>query len=208
MENDLQAQDDWLREELEAISRSRSAGQGGEAALGLRETVLDERRRAIEQRVSLAQERARDSLAEFDNVLRQRADGFRAMFDHVAGCVNAMYKAVYNDDSVCARLEAANENEPYLDDIEFDCVVSKRYRLIELLSGGEKTLAALALLFAILSYQLAPVILLDEVDAALDSENVRKLARFFIDHTEAHSNTASNATATHFIVVTHKRSMF
>jgi hypothetical protein len=109
MENDLQAQVDWLLEELEAISRSRSAGQGAQAALGLRETALDERGCAMEQRVSLAQERARDSLAAFYNVRRQRADGLRAMFDHVAGCVNAMYKAVYNDDCACARLESANE---------------------------------------------------------------------------------------------------
>jgi structural maintenance of chromosome 1 len=87
-------------------------------------------------------------------------------------------------------------------------VPSKRYRPIELLSGGEKTLAALALLFAIHSYQPTPVVLLDEFGAALDSENVRKLASFLNAHTEAHSNTASNAIATHFIVVTHKRSMF
>jgi hypothetical protein len=77
------------------------------------------------------------------------------MFDHVAGCINAMYKALFKDVSACARLESANENEAYLDDIEFDCAVpSKRYRPIELFSGGEKTLAALTLLFAILRIYL------------------------------------------------------
>ena len=46
------------------------------------------------------------------------------------------------------------------------------------LSGGEKTVAALALLFAINSYNPAPFIVLDEVDAALDARNVAKVTRF------------------------------
>jgi structural maintenance of chromosome 1 len=43
------------------------------------------------------------------------------------------------------------------------------------LSGGEKTMAALALLFAIHSYRQAPFFVLDEVDAALDNVNVQKV---------------------------------
>ncbi|KAF9234210.1 RecF/RecN/SMC N terminal domain-containing protein [Melanogaster broomeanus] len=45
-------------------------------------------------------------------------------------------------------------------------------------SGGEKTVAALALLFAIHSYQPAPFFVLDEVDAALDNANVAKIANY------------------------------
>ena len=43
------------------------------------------------------------------------------------------------------------------------------------LSGGEKTIAALALLFAIHSYQPAPFFVLDEIDAALDNTNIGKV---------------------------------
>jgi structural maintenance of chromosome 1 len=54
----------------------------------------------------------------------------------------------------------------------------KRFRDMEHLSGGEKTMAALALLFAIHSYQPSPFFVLDEVDAALDNANVAKLLAY------------------------------
>ena len=55
---------------------------------------------------------------------------------------------------------------------------TKRFRDMEQLSGGEKTVAALALLFSIHSYKPAPFFVLDEVDAALDNANVGRVARF------------------------------
>lgn len=58
----------------------------------------------------------------------------------------------------------------------------KRFRDMEQLSGGEKTIAALALLFAIHSYQPSPFFVLDEVDAALDNTNVAKIANYIRSH--------------------------
>ena len=58
----------------------------------------------------------------------------------------------------------------------------KRFRDMEQLSGGEKTIAALALLFAIHSYQPSPFFVLDEVDAALDNTNVAKIANYIRAH--------------------------
>eukprot|EP00445_Apocalathium_hangoei_P079666 CAMPEP_0204186514 /NCGR_PEP_ID=MMETSP0361-20130328/56050_1 /ASSEMBLY_ACC=CAM_ASM_000343 /TAXON_ID=268821 /ORGANISM="Scrippsiella Hangoei, Strain SHTV-5" /LENGTH=110 /DNA_ID=CAMNT_0051146821 /DNA_START=45 /DNA_END=377 /DNA_ORIENTATION=+ len=55
---------------------------------------------------------------------------------------------------------------------------AKRFRDMHLLSGGEKTLAAMALLFAVHAYQKPPFMVLDEVDAALDANNVRALAGY------------------------------
>jgi chromosome segregation protein len=54
----------------------------------------------------------------------------------------------------------------------------KRLINIDLLSGGEKTLTALAFLFALQRYKPAPFYILDEVDAALDKENTRRLGEF------------------------------
>ena len=51
----------------------------------------------------------------------------------------------------------------------------KRFQPMSNLSGGEKTIAALALLFAIHSYQPAPFFVLDEIDAALDNTNIGKV---------------------------------
>ena len=54
----------------------------------------------------------------------------------------------------------------------------KRFRDMEQLSGGEKTIAALSLLFAIHSFRPAPFFIMDEVDAALDNVNVLKVCNY------------------------------
>ena len=73
--------------------------------------------------------------------------------------------------------------EPYLDGIKYHAIPPlKRFRDMEHLSGGEKTMAALALLFAVHSYQPSPFFVLDEVDAALDNANVAKIANYIREH--------------------------
>ena len=57
------------------------------------------------------------------------------------------------------------------------------------LSGGEKTIAALALLFAIHSYQPAPFFVLDEIDAALDNTNIGKNNTYFKNITKLFETT-------------------
>lgn len=69
--------------------------------------------------------------------------------------------------------------------INYNCVApGKRFQPMSNLSGGEKTVAALALLFAIHSYQPAPFFVLDEIDAALDNTNIGKVARFIREKTQ------------------------
>ncbi|MCJ8741467.1 hypothetical protein PDJAM_G00071020 [Pangasius djambal] len=81
-----------------------------------------------------------------------------------------------------AFLGPENPEEPYLDGINYNCVApGKRFRPMDNLSGGEKTVAALALLFAIHSYKPAPFFVLDEIDAALDNTNIGKVANYIKD---------------------------
>ena len=54
----------------------------------------------------------------------------------------------------------------------------KRFRDMEQLSGGEKAVAALALVFAVQTFRPAPFVVLDEIDAALDPANVTMVAKF------------------------------
>lgn len=80
--------------------------------------------------------------------------------------------------------------EPYLEGIAYNCVApGKRFRPMDNLSGGEKTVAALALLFAIHARSPSPFFILDEVDAALDNTNIGKVW-FFLKYEKLFSGFA------------------
>jgi structural maintenance of chromosome 1 len=97
-------------------------------------------------------------------------------------------------------LDIEDSDEPYLDGIKYHAMPPlKRFRDMEHLSGGEKTMAALALLFAIHSYQPSPFFVLDEIDAALDNTNVARIAKYIHEHA---------APGMQFIVISLKTGLF
>jgi chromosome segregation protein len=71
----------------------------------------------------------------------------------------------------------------------------KKLQNLQLLSGGERALTAMALLFAILHVKPVPFCVLDEVEAALDEANVTRFAQYLREFSEQ----------TQFIVVTHRK---
>lgn len=75
------------------------------------------------------------------------------------------------------------------------CPPGKTLKSINLLSGGEKTLTAIALLFAILNIRYVPFCILDEVEAALDEANVDMFGNYIVDYKDK----------TQFIIITHKK---
>jgi len=75
------------------------------------------------------------------------------------------------------------------------CPPGKTLKTINLLSGGEKTLTAIALLFAILNIRYVPFCILDEVEAALDEANVDTFGNYISDYKDK----------TEFIIITHKK---
>ncbi|XP_041979071.1 structural maintenance of chromosomes protein 1A [Aricia agestis] len=127
----------------------------------------------------MARKRAHKAKLAFEKVKKERHDKFMDCFEHVANEIDAIYKALAMNQSAQAFLGPENPEEPYLDGVNYNCVApGKRFQPMSNLSGGEKTVAALALLFAIHSYQPAPFFLLDEIDAALDNTNIGKVASF------------------------------
>ncbi|ELT90865.1 hypothetical protein CAPTEDRAFT_228943 [Capitella teleta] len=124
-----------------------------------------------------ARRQAKRCKQAFERVRKERFERFMTCFDHVSNKIDDIYKHLAKNQSAQAFLGPENAEEPYLDGVNYNCVApGKRFRPMDNLSGGEKTVAALALLFAIHSYQPAPFFVLDEIDAALDNTNIGKVA--------------------------------
>jgi structural maintenance of chromosome 1 len=129
-----------------------------------------------------AQQAAKKARTEFNRVKQERLTRFTKSFEHISGKIDEIYKSLCMNRGAQASLVLENAEEPYLEGIIYNCVApGKRFRQMDNLSGGEKTVAALALLFAIRSYNPSPFFVLDEVDAALDNTNISKVANFIIE---------------------------
>ncbi|KAM9854698.1 structural maintenance of chromosomes protein 1B [Aulostomus maculatus] len=122
---------------------------------------------------------ARKCSQEFEQVKARRFHLFSQCFEHVSVVIDQIYKSMCKNNSAQASLSAENPDEPYLGGINYNCVApGKRFMTMDNLSGGEKAIAALALVFAIHSFRPAPFFVLDEVDAALDNSNIGKVTSF------------------------------
>ncbi|KAM4782962.1 structural maintenance of chromosomes protein 1B isoform 4-T4 [Cyanocitta cristata] len=118
---------------------------------------------------------ARICKQEFEEVKKRRYELFSRCFEHASIAIDRIYKKLCRNTSAQAFLSPENPEEPYLEGIGFNCVApGKRFMPMDSLSGGEKTVAALALVFAIHSFRPAPFFILDEIDAALDNTNIDK----------------------------------
>ncbi|XP_065426146.1 structural maintenance of chromosomes protein 1B isoform X5 [Chrysemys picta bellii] len=122
---------------------------------------------------------ARICRQEFEQMKKRRYERFSQCFEHVSVAIDQIYKKLCRNSCAQAFLSPENPEEPYLEGISYNCVApGKRFMPMDNLSGGEKSVAALALVFAIHSFRPAPFFILDEVDAALDNTNIGKVSSF------------------------------
>lgn len=129
-----------------------------------------------------AKRKAKKAKAAFEKVKNERISRFNKCLNHISEAIDGIYKALSRNDAAQAFLNPDNPEESYLDGINYNCVApGKRFQPMSNLSGGEKTIAALALLFAIHSYLPSPFFVLDEIDAALDNTNIGKVAKYIRD---------------------------
>jgi structural maintenance of chromosome 1 len=128
-------------------------------------------------------EKARKAKNKFEKIKNKRSKRFMEAFNHIDDALKTIYtdmtKSSKHPLGGKAYLSLDDTEEPYKGGMKFNAMPPmKRFRDMEQLSGGEKTVAALALLFAIHSYQPAPFFVMDEVDAALDNINLRKVCNY------------------------------
>ena len=84
-----------------------------------------------------------------------------------------------------AELELVDSLDPFAEGIVFSVRPPKKsWKNISNLSGGEKTLSSLALVFALHYYKPTPLYVMDEIDAALDFKNVSIVANYIKERTK------------------------
>ncbi|KAK3193546.1 hypothetical protein Dsin_024856 [Dipteronia sinensis] len=130
-----------------------------------------------------ARKEVKKAADDFNKAKERRYGLFMDAFSNISGNIDKIYKQLTTSTTHqvggTAYLNLENEDDPFLHGIKYTAMPpTKRFRDMEQLSGGEKTVAALALLFSIHSYKPSPFFILDEVDAALDNLNVAKVAGF------------------------------
>ncbi|XP_072452712.1 structural maintenance of chromosomes protein 1B isoform X3 [Notamacropus eugenii] len=147
------------------------------------QTVRDKFQESIDA-FEASRKEARICRQEFEQVKKRRYDLFSQCFEHVSVSIDQIYKKLCKNNSAQAFLSPENPEEPYLEGISYNCVApGKRFMPMDNLSGGEKCVAALALLFAVHSFRPAPFFVLDEVDAALDNTNIGKVSSYMKEQT-------------------------
>ncbi len=138
-----------------------------------------------------AEVQLREAITELNEEIRTR---FTATFETVNKSFGEYFAAFFGGGS--ASLSLTDPSNLAEAGIEIEAQPpGKRLRTLSLLSGGERSLTAVALLFALLTANPAPFCVLDEVDAALDEANVSRFT----------AALAKLAERTQFIVVTHNR---
>ncbi|KAH8111883.1 RecF/RecN/SMC [Phellopilus nigrolimitatus] len=135
--------------------------------------------------------------ATYDGLRKQRLDEFMTGFNTISAKLKEMYQMITLGGN--AELELVDSMDPFSEGIIFSVMPPKKsWKNISNLSGGEKTLSSLALVFALHVFKPTPLYFMDEIDAALDFRNVSIVANYIKDRTK-------NAQ---FIIISLRNDMF
>lgn len=138
------------------------------------------------------------SLADEERVIKEMSATMLRDFNECFEKIRANFRSIFSElfNGGTADLELTENADPLLRGIEIKAQPpAKNLQSISLLSGGEKTLTAIAILFAILRLRPMPFCLLDEIEAALDDANVGRFAQYLKKFSQD----------TQFIVITHRK---
>ena len=138
-----------------------------------------------------AENNLKEAIKKIDNVAQEQ---FFETYNKVRDNFETMFTVFFNGGK--GSLELSDPDDPLNSDINiFAQPPGKRNNSLKMLSAGEKSLTAIALLFSIYQYKPSPFCILDEIDAPLDDINIKK----FTDVIKDYSKT------TQFIMVTHNK---
>lgn len=165
-----------IRENRDIKNRIKELGEVNTGAIAEYEAVREryefltsQRRDILESADSLKQ-----IIEDMDKTIKQR---FKESFHQVGVHFEQVFSQLFGGGHAELRLD--NEKDPLESGIDIIAQPpGKKLQNINLLSGGEKTMTAIALMFAVLKTKPTPFCILDEVEAALDDANVERFARY------------------------------
>ena len=129
---------------------------------------------AQESDLTTAMSELEEIISNMDKTIRSR---FKENFDQVVVNFEETFRELFGGGYAELRLE--DETRPLESGIEITAQPpGKKLKNINLLSGGEKTLTAIALMFAVLRAKPTPFVILDEVEAALDEVNIENFSNY------------------------------
>ncbi len=146
-------------------------------------TQIEDLRKAEEDAVQIIKDLSAEMLTQFNAEFVKIQENFTKVFKELFGGGNARLELLPSDDPLTAGVDIIAQPP------------GKVLQNITLMSGGEKTMTAIAILFAILKLKPMPFCFLDEIEAALDDANIDRYANYlkrFSDDTQ-------------FIVITHRK---
>ena len=188
-------------EDFSAANKRLNELKGQIRALGSVNVSAIEEYKEVSERYEFMSEQISDverSRDELNKLIRELTDNMAQQFRDKFRLINTAFGETFSElfGGGRAELLLSDEHDILESDIEIKVQPpGKNLKSIEPLSGGEKGLAAISLLFAILKVTPAPFCIFDEVEAALDDVNVSRYAQYVRRMTKN----------TQFILITHRR---
>ncbi|WP_324823227.1 chromosome segregation protein SMC [Sinanaerobacter sp. ZZT-01] len=165
-----------VKESREIKSRMKVLGEVNLGSIKEYETVKERYEFLTEQRSDLLQaiDALKQIISDMDKTIR---NNFKDSFDKIVANFEKAFQELFGGGTAELRLE--DETRPLECGIEIVAQPpGKKLQNINLMSGGEKTMTAIALMFAVLRAKPTPFCILDEVEAALDEANIDRFAQY------------------------------
>ena len=161
-------------------------------------TTYDEklaRQEELKERIEILTKERKEILERMSGYEQQKKDAFLKSYNNI----NENFKEVFHNLSEGeGELILENPDDPLAGGLDMKVSIrDKKHQRLGSLSGGEKSITALAFVFAIQKYMPSPFYALDEVDANLDTMNVERIAQM----------VQKQSKDTQFIVVSHRKPM-
>ena len=180
---DTEKNEDQLKYQVQRFEQMKSQiGSVNMRALEIYETIEKEYNKLLEKKDTLTKEK-QDVESMMDEIESRKKELFMKTYDSINNEFQKIFSNLSNKGE--SSLELENKEDPFAEGVRIKVrITGQRFLDLRSLSGGEKTMTALAFIFAIQEHDPASFYVLDEVDAALDKHNSEKLSKLIKNYSE------------------------